>query len=167
MDAENSTSELATEAKEFFKELYADATTTIRHYDVQRSSFTTIFASLLAIFGTVIVAMGSGEKHPPYLLAIAVASLIMVALSATSCLVVLKFNALIAHQRHRARLALQSYERIHSSGLLSKIDVDAKAASAKLSGSHLSLGKLWLTMFLILTLSGLSLLGWAVFSLLR
>ncbi|WP_143279721.1 hypothetical protein [Bradyrhizobium diazoefficiens] len=167
MATERNPSELGTGANDFFKELYADATATIRHYDVQRSSFTTIFASLLAIFGTVIVAAGLGEKHPPYLIWIAAASLVMVALSVTSCLVVMKFNALIVLQRNRARFALQSYERACSSDLLSKIDTDARVASAKLVGSQLSLGGLWLTMFLILTLSGLSLLGWAVLGLLR
>jgi hypothetical protein len=167
MSIENNPSELEIEAKEFFKELYTDATTTIRHYDVQRSSFTTIFASLLAVFGTVIVAAGLGDKHPPYLVAIIIASTVMVALSVTSCLVVLKFEALIVLQRHRARLALQNYERAYSSDLLSKINQEARAASSKLTGSRLSLAKLWLSMFFILTLSGLGLLGWSLFSLFR
>jgi hypothetical protein len=163
MVAENTTSGLGNA----FKDLYVDATTTIRHYDVQRSSFTTIFASLLAIFGTVIVAAGFGEKHPPYLLSIAIASMVMVALAVTSCLVVLKFEALIVLQRHRARFALQNYERAISSDLLSKINQDARIASAAHVGSRLSLGKLWLSMFVILTLCGMGLFGWAVLSLLR
>lgn len=167
MSTESDMTDSGSGSTDFFKELYTDATTTIRHYDVQRSSFTTIFASLLAIFGTIIVAAGLGEKHPPYLVAIVIASIVMVALSITSCLVVLKFEALIVLQRHRARLALQSFERAYSSNMLSKINQDARAASAKLIGSRLSLAKLWLSMFVILTLSGLGLLGWSLFSLVR
>jgi hypothetical protein len=160
---ETLTSETAAEAEDFLKEIYADATTTIRHYDVQRSSFTTIFASLLAIFGTILVAAGLSTTHEPYFVSIAVASAIMVALSITSCLVVLKFDALIALQRRRASLALQHYEQARSlSNHLSQINADARSATAKLIGSRFSLGSLWLAIFLILTAAGMGVMVWAL-----
>ena len=164
MEIEKDVSHPEADANNLFKEIYLDATTTIRHYDVQRSSFTTIFASLLAIFGTILVAAGLGATHQPYLLCIAFASVVMVALSIVSCLVVLKFDALIKLHRERASLAIKGYEQAHSVNDLSRIDANARSATSRLLASRLSLGSLWLTIFLILTAAGVALTIWSVTS---
>lgn len=134
---------------EFIKAIYFDATETIRHYDGVRATFTEIFAAMIAVFmsgGAALFAHISLN----WLLG---GSLVLLALSTTSLIAILKINDLIALQRSRAAQAMQSYRELVKDFDLSAINSKARDSSRSMMISRVSLGSVWASMFAILTVT--------------
>src|SRR5262245_48184283 len=103
----DSTPRISAHTLEYLKEIYFDATETIRHYDGLRASFTQTFASLLAIFTSVVSAAAlQGMANTLVPAAAAVVSI----LSLLGLGVILKLNDLINLQRRRAREAMSVFQ---------------------------------------------------------
>lgn len=139
-------SEMSSGSREYLRHLYLDATSTIRHYDTLRATFTQIFGALLTIFGSL---AGAQALHAQMVAWVLPAAATLTLLSVLALAGVLKFNDLIALQRRRASLAMRRYEVEVGDVDLSGINKDAKEAG-KGAMARVGLGQIWVAILVVL-----------------
>src|SRR5688572_19301885 len=95
----------------FVQAIYFDATTTVRHYDSSRTTFVQLFTAVLVLLtsASVFASSESSGLHREIALS---SSGIAVMLTSLGSAIVLRFNALIAIQRQRAKLSMRRFEEL-------------------------------------------------------
>lgn len=131
---------------DFLKEIYFDATSTIRHYDTQRTGFTQLVLSALTVMIGFIIALSKPETPSLVLQGLAVVGM---TLSIAGFVIAGKLGTLISRQRNRARLALEKLEAEWKDSPISEIDAELKAGSKDGIFSGVKLETIWSCIFII------------------
>jgi hypothetical protein len=129
-------------------ENYFDATSTIRHYDSLRATFSSLSLSALALLGGFSAAQMKGGS-PETIRALAIVGLLLALLS---ILTVIKLSYLIERQRLRARVSIRLLEECTGGPAISLVDREVRETSKTWVTSSLSLNSLWTGFFVALFL---------------
>lgn len=132
--------------QQYIKEIYFDATTTIRHYDGVRSSFTQIYGSLVAIFTTTSSYFAKSLDGPYFFLGSAVS----LSMSVLGLFIILKINSLLRLQRRRASIAMSQLEENIGISTFFSINNRAKSSQNDDITNKISLSVLWCGIFAVL-----------------
>lgn len=140
---------------DFLKAIYLDATTTIRHYDTIRATFTQIFVSILTVSTTIFVA-SSMQDMPSYMRISG--SITLVGLCALAIVAVAKINSLIDLQRRRATNAMKKFGDIVKTTDYKAINEEAKLEQKNILLTRLPLSRIWAGFFYLILMLNIGVL---------
>src|SRR5262245_48225150 len=118
---------------------YFDATSTIRHYDTLRVTFSSLSLSALALMAGFLYVQVKGGS-PETVRALGVVSSLVALISV---IVVVKLSSLIARQRLRARFSVRIIEEEFGAPSISRVDREVRETSRTWLTNPISLSSLW------------------------
>jgi hypothetical protein len=147
-------------ATQFLKDIYIDATNTIRHYDNQRTTVATIFVAILSVMSSATGAAVAAATTKDFLRAASGAGTLM---TLAMLMIIAKLNSLIRLQRKRASLTMQAWQGLVSQPDLTTINRNARREAHIPLVSSITMGTLWVVIFFLFLIfhAGLSLYLWA------
>jgi hypothetical protein len=122
---------------------YFDATSTIRHYDTLRATFSSFLLSALALMGAFFATQSKGGNPQ----AVRTLAIIAMLLALLGVLVAIKLDGLIDRQRLRARASIRILEEATGVTAISKVDQEVRERSNALLSNVISLNALWVGLF--------------------